>query len=151
MRKRDAGVTLIEMLVVLSIIAIASGALMLRFAGRTTDDPVAEAALLADAMTAAAEAALVSGNPQAVVYGDHDYRILSWQPGSNWQDVPGSKHVLNAGLHLARLDGQKGPLLMAPGGVAEPSGFVLASAARKVTVQFDGLAATVAPAEGAAP
>ena len=151
MRKADAGVTLIEMLVVLSIIAIASGALMLRFAGKTGTDPMAEAGRLADAITAAAEVALVSGNPQAVVWGDHDYRLMAWRPGQNWQDAPGSHHALDPSLRLARVDGQKGSLVLAPGGVAQPAGFVLASADRRIEVRFDGLAAAVVPDARVAP
>ena len=139
MRAGQAGVTLIERLVVLSIIAIASGAVMLRFVGQSGTDAVAEAGRLADAMTVASEAALVSGNPQAVVWSAHGWRLMGWQSGRDWQTL--SQHDLGAGLTLTRLDGQNGPVIMAPGGVAQPASFALTLPDHRSEVRFDGLAA----------
>ncbi|MBC7477932.1 MAG: prepilin-type N-terminal cleavage/methylation domain-containing protein [Pseudorhodobacter sp.] len=142
MRERDAGLTLIEMLVVLSIISIASGVLILRFAGPSAADPRTEAGRLADTLSQAAENALYSGNPSALIWSAAGYRIETYKPGLGWQAVTPAA-ALGAGLSMRRYDGQDRPLMIAPGGVALPAHFLLTSADGAWGVDFNGLSAYV--------
>lgn len=142
MRKADAGVTLIEMLVVLSIISIAAGVLILKFAGPSSADPRAEAGRLADTLSQAAETALYSGNPSRLIWSADSYRIDTFKPGLGWQPTEASEPLAN-GLSLRRNDGHDGPLMIAPGGIALPARFLLTSAAASWRVDFNGLSAVV--------
>ena len=142
MRNREAGLTLIEMLVVLSIISIAAGVLILRFAGPSAADPRAEAGRLADTLSHAAETALYSGNPSALIWSAQGYRIDTFQPGLGWQPVT-TPETLGAGLSMRRNDGHDGPLMIAPGGIALPARFLLTSADSAWRVDFNGLSADV--------
>ena len=142
MRNREAGVTLIEMLVVLSIISIAAGVLILRFAGPSATDTRAEAGRLADTLSQAAETSLYSGNPSALIWSAQGYRIDTFKPGLGWQPVT-TPQALGAGLSMRRNDGHDGPLMIAPGGIALPARFLLTSADSAWRVDFNGLSAAV--------
>ena len=143
-RKADAGITLIEMLVVLSIISIAAGVLVLQFSGASRSDTKAEAAHLADVLTQAGETALYSGNPGALIWSQTGYRIESFKPGLGWQIAEGNvQHDLGVGLTLTRADGRDGPLMIAPGGIALPARFLLTNASAAWRVDFNGLSAEV--------
>lgn len=142
-RRGDSGLTLIEMLVVLSILSIAAGVLILRFAPHGSRDPAAEAGHLADLLAAAGETALYSGTLQALVWTSDRYRLDIYHPGTGWQTELGDAgRVLGSGLSLSRDTGD-GPLLIAPGGLALPAAFRLTSPARVWRVDFDGLSARV--------
>ena len=142
-RRGDSGLTLIEMLVVLSILSIAAGVLILRFAPPGSRDPGAEAGQLADRLAVAGEAALVSGTLQALVWTRDSYRIDSYQPGTGWQPVSGDAgQALGSGLSLTS-DRGDGPFVIAPGGLAMPAEFRLTSAVGVWRVAFDGLSARV--------
>ena len=140
-RQPDPGVTLIEMLVVLSIISIAAGVLILQFAGPATD-PRAGAEHLAETLTQAAETALYSGNPAVLVWSADSYRIDTFKPGQGWQSALAAQPLSN-GLTLRRDDGHDGPLMIAPGGIALPARFLLTSADAAWRVDFNGLSAQV--------
>ena len=143
-RREDAGVTLIEMLVVLSIISIAAGVLTLRFSNLTGNDPKAEAGQLADVLTQAGETALYSGNPSALIWSQTGYRVETFKPGLGWKVTEGhGQHDLAAGLSLRRNDGHDGPLMIAPSGIALPARFLLTSADAAWGVAFNGLSAEV--------
>ena len=143
-RRSDSGVTLIEMLVVLSIISIAAGVLILRFSGLVGNNPKAEAGNLAEVLTEAAETALYSGNPSALVWSSDSYRIETFKPGLGWQTAQDhGQHDLAAGVTLRRNDGHDGPLVIAPSGIALPARFLLTSADAAWRVDFNGLSAEV--------
>ena len=143
-RRADSGVTLIEMLVVLSIISIAAGVLMLRFSDLTGNDPKAEAGHLAEVLTEAAETALYSGNPGALVWSQDGYRVETFKPGLGWQIVERQgQRDLAAGITLRRNDGHDGPLMIAPGGIALPARFLLTTVDAAWRVDFNGLSAEV--------
>lgn len=141
MRKREAGVTLIEMLVVLSIISVAAGVLILQFSG-PSNDPRAEAEHLAATLSQAAETALYSGNPSVLIWSADSYRIDTFKPGAGWQPSQAAQSLTN-GLTLRRNDGHDGALMIAPGGIALPARFLLTSADAAWRVDFNGLSAQV--------
>ncbi len=141
-RNAQAGVTLIEMLVVLSIISVAAGVLILRFSGPANSDPRVEAGRLADTLSQAAETALYSGNPSVLIWSTDSYRVDTFKPGLGWQPAVAAA-PLAAGLSLNRNDGQAGPLMIAPGGIALPARFMLASPDAAWRVDFNGLQAMV--------
>ncbi len=148
-RQAEAGVTLIEMLVVLSIISIAAGVLTLQFSSIGGADPKAEAGQFAEVLTQAGEAALYSGNPSALIWSQSGYRVENFKPGLGWQTADGhGQHDLGAGLSLGRSGGQDGPLMIAPGGIALPARFELRGSGAKWLVDFNGLSAEVV-AQGA--
>ncbi|MBC7735711.1 MAG: prepilin-type N-terminal cleavage/methylation domain-containing protein [Candidatus Saccharibacteria bacterium] len=142
--KRDAesGVTLIEMLVVLSIISVAAGVLILRFSGPAALDPRAEAGRLAYALSQAAETALYSGNPSALIWTADSYRVDTFKPGLGWQPAI-AVATLARGVSLRRNDGRDGPLMIAAGGIALPARLVLTSPDAAWVVDFNGLQAMV--------
>ena len=141
MRKKDAGVTLIEMLVVLSIISVAAGVLILQFVPKASD-PRAEAEHLAETLSQAAETSLYSGNPSVLIWSADSYRIDTFKPGAGWQPAVVAQPLAN-GLTLRRNDGHDGPLMIAPGGIALPAKFLLTSAETAWRVDFNGLSAQV--------
>ena len=143
-RRAESGVTLVEMLVVLSIISIAAGVLTLQFPGLTGNDTKAEAGQLADVLTQAGETALYSGNPRALIWSQDGYRLESFTPGLGWQIADGqAQHDFAAGLSLRRNDGHDGPLMIAPGGIALPARFLLTTGNAAWRVDFNGLSAEV--------
>ena len=141
-RDGESGVTLIEMLVVLSIISVAAGVLILRFSGPATADPRAEAGRLADTLSQAAETALYSGNPSALIWTVDSYRVDTFKPGLGWQPAVDAA-ALAPGLSLRRNDGRDGPLMIAPGGIALPARFLLTASGAAWGVDFNGLQAMV--------
>ena len=141
-RGAESGVTLIEMLVVLSIISVAAGVLILRFSGPPALDPRAEAGRLADTLSQAAETALYSGNPAALIWAADSYRIDTFKSGLGWQPAV-AVATLAPGLSLRRDDGRDGPLMIAPGGIAMPARLVLTASDAAWTVDFNGLQAMV--------
>ena len=104
-RDPEAGVTLVEILVVLSIIAITTGAAMLRLGfGRSTDDFDSAVARMASAVTAASDFAMQTGQDRLLELGPLGYRAVpdgsatevSWQtiPGFHFSPVPGRNTAL---------------------------------------------------------
>ena len=87
-RMAEAGLTLVEMLVVLALIGVMAGAVGLSL-GPAARGPGAqdEARLLAARMRSASEEALLTGQSVALVWTEHDYRFLTlgpdgWRPHS---------------------------------------------------------------------
>lgn len=138
LRKADAGLTLVEVLVVLSIIAITTGAAMLRLGlGRGQDDLAATATAMAAAVTEASDAALASGQDRVLELGPEAYLI---QPDGSasapvWRQTPG--------LALAAAQGGQGPWRLSADAASAPFGLRLSAGQQSVFVQFDGLRARV--------
>lgn len=137
-RNASAGLTLVEVLVVLSIIAIAAGAAMLRLGiGQGADDLSASATTLALAITAASDQAMVSGHDQRLDIGPEGFRlapVLSetdplWQPLTNTDFA----------------DPTSASFLLAANGTASPFVLRLGSAGASTLLRFDGLQAWVEP------
>lgn len=143
---RDAGVTLIEVLVVLALIAVLAGSVSLGLGALTRDDRVARAAeLLAARLQTVADAAVQSGTDALLVWDDRAYGFAvpgpdGWTPAATAfpprEALPGGIRLSPGGFGQTRLI--RADAL--PGG--EPLALVLADGAAEATVIFDGLTAT---------
>jgi general secretion pathway protein H len=149
-RPRDAGLTLVEVLVVLAIGAAMAGATVLGLGslGRGASGE-AEALRLADRLRLAADEAMVTSVPLALVWDPRGYRFLAWDPAqAAWRDSGhgdlGRRHRLPSGLRLGREDGGEGPALIAPDLPLPPSLFSIAGASGTWRVGFEGFGAAVA-------
>jgi general secretion pathway protein H len=138
-RHGTAGVTLIEMMIVLVIIGVAAGALTLGLGALGRDNRAEhEARRLAAAIGLGVDAALIGGVVQPVAWDATGYRI-----------GVGARHPLDASVTLARADGSDAPLILAPDATSLPADFILQGDGARWQVAFDGLAATVL--QGVAP
>ena len=148
-RPIEAGVTLVEMLVVLVLVATLAGAVALSLPAARGADPLVEAELLAARMRRASEEALLAGAPVALAWDGEGYRFLVSMDGA-WTPHPvrllAETRTLPSGLALAGegifavtsadlpLDGQ--PLRLGLGRAG-------ADPVRAVAVTWDGATATV--------
>ena len=134
-RQAQAGVTLVEILIVLSIIAITTGAVMLRLGLGKSDDALTSAAqTMALAVTQASDAALSSGKDRVLEFGALGYSLHSMDAATAWTPLPG--------LTLTRSDAVAGPLRLSADGTSVPFGLILTQDSRSITVAFDGLRAS---------
>jgi len=148
-RNIQAGITLVEMLVVLSIIAVAAGLVMLRFPGQRGTDVAGEAAALALLLDAASTQALATGRPRVLVWQADRYALMQWLPGSGWQTQDGTSRNLSADAALSRSDGGTAALVIGSDALTPPARFAIGSGQAAWLVAFDGIGATALP--GAAP
>lgn len=130
--------TLVEILVVLSIIAITTGAAMLRLGiGRPEDDFGVAVQRLALAVTSASDAALQTGQDRLLQLGPLGYRLVA--PGEAsapvWQTIPG--------LSFLPVAGQDAVLRLSADGAAAPFDLRFASAGKTLFLRFDGLKARI--------
>lgn len=134
-RAGEAGVTLIEVMIVLAVIGVATGAAMLGL-GALGRDAAAEqeARRLAAAIGHAVDAALISGTGQVVDWDATGYRIGG-----------GVRHDLAAGITLARADGVGTALGLSAHADSPATDFVLRGDAAAWRVAFDGLSAVALP------
>ena len=145
-RRSDSGITLVEMLVVLAVIAVAAGVVMLRFPGNAGTTPATEAVALALALTTASDQALTSGRPRSLDWAEDGYRVLHWLPGSGWVAEPGTVRALAPASALTRSDGAAaGPVLIGTDALTAPATFTLGTGTAAWVVAFDGLAARAQP------
>ncbi len=134
-RTADAGLTLVEVLVVLSIIAVTTGALMLRLGGgRTENDLTASAAGLALVITAASDRALVSGRDERLDIGPDGYRVypMGTESAPPWQKLTNTSFA----------DPTSATFLLMADGTSTPFQLQLRSAEASTVLRFDGLRAT---------
>ncbi|MEO6300018.1 MAG: prepilin-type N-terminal cleavage/methylation domain-containing protein [Paracoccaceae bacterium] len=135
-RMGEAGVTLVEILVVLSIIAITTGAAMLRLGiGNGRDQLANTAAATALAITGASDAALASGRDRLIEFGADGYRITTDSGGGDWNGMPG--------VDITSVEGQTGPRRLPADGSSPPFRLRLTAAGQNALVRFDGLTAKV--------
>ncbi len=150
-RAPDSGVTLIEILVVLTLIAVSAGVVTLALPGTGSQTSLAQQAeLLAARLTLAADRSLVEGRQFRFEWEPGAYRFREWAEGA-WQPLtdPAFAGQDTTALQAALTDqdgSRRGhvritPDLMPPArGVLE---IALSSGANRRTVLFDGLAARV--------
>lgn len=136
-RDRQAGLTLVETLVTVAIVAVMAGMVTLgagRFglAGGARD----EAARLAAVLDATSDAALASGRD----------RLLHWSPDGYGIDEQ-APHRLPPGMTLARQDQTARPVLLSANGTGGAAILLLQDSRNVWAVAFDGLRARVVDAD----
>lgn len=136
-RDPEAGVTLVEILVVLSIIAITTGAAMLRLGfGRTAEDFNATVAAMAMTVTAASDDALQTGLDRVLQLGPQGYRIVAADAETEpaWHPIPD--------LTFRPAD-RNSALLLSADAASTPFVLRLEGAKQTLFLRFDGLKARV--------
>lgn len=156
-RSRDAGVTLVEVLVVLAVIGVASGATMMSVRAADRDSRAeAEAVRLARHLALGMDEALIGGVPLALVWDAEGYRFDAWSSeDSVWRPatVPllGTRHDLRAPMTLSAEDGDGAAVLLQPGGLGDGRTFEVSRGGGTDPpvwqVEFDGFGAVARPAE----
>jgi general secretion pathway protein H len=101
---RNAGFTLIEVMVVLTIIAVLTGMVALRLGNRGREvQHERELRRLQQAITLAAEEAIIQGRPYGLAVSAHDYRFCRRERGS-WTPIEADRalapHLLPENLVL---------------------------------------------------
>jgi general secretion pathway protein H len=149
-RQRDAGLSLVEVLVVLALVAVMSSVTVLGLGALDRGSSgEAEAMRLADRLRLAADEALVAAAPLALVWDERGYRFLAWNPAdARWRpSMPrdlGRRHALPAPLRLSREGRDDGPVTIAPDLPQPPSFLRIAGGGATWRVAFDGINAAVA-------
>lgn len=146
-RDPAAGLSLIEVLVVLAIVGVMAGVTTLGLGalGQGAQGE-AEASRLAARLQLAADEAMVSGTPLALVWDERAYRFLQWDGVDRaWKAAElgdlGTLHRLAAGLRL-QPEGADGPVLITPDLPQPPVVLPLTDGAGGWRVAFDGFAAS---------
>lgn len=153
-RRRDSGVTLVEILVVLALIGVSAGVVTYALPSGAPERTVEqEADLLAARVNIAAERSLIQGRHHTVVWDTQSYQFKQWEDGE-WQvakDAPLSEqHMLDGEVLLSNADGAQrgvlhiGPALLPSGGEVQVLRLTVESVMREIS--FDGASARVAPA-----
>jgi general secretion pathway protein H len=144
----DAGMTLVEMLVVLAIIGVAAGAVTLGIGAATRAPSVeSEARRFATRLEAAADDAMLGDRMVALTTDASGYGFVKVAAdGTVPQGTPKlDYHQLPGGIAMA-LD-QAPPLVLGMDGVSRPLVATLENGEQRWSVRYDGLTATVQRAD----
>lgn len=145
---RDAGFTLLEMLIVLAIIAVMAGAVTLGIGSVTRAPSVeTEARRLATRLQAAADDAMLGDRMVAFTAQKNGYGFAIFAPDGTMvarTDETMGFHKLPAGM-VVTLDVQP-PVVLGIDGSGKPMSALVESGAQRWLVTFDGLTARAAPA-----
>jgi general secretion pathway protein H len=132
-RNAQSGVTLIEMMIVLAVVGVATGAATLGLASVGRDNRAQTAALrLATEMSLAVDMALITGKPRRVEWDTLGYTL-------------DNRVTLDRSVALARADGLADMVVIGPDGLGDAVAFVLTGADADWRVQFDGFSVAVLP------
>lgn len=139
----EAGITLVEMLVVLAIIGITAGGSLLAVGSGAGLDGKAEARRLQSRMQLAVDESMVRGAPMALSLGQREYGFLDWNAQEReWRPsevgVLRETHSLPRGMALASADGRR----IVPLDADQPATPVvvnLTAAGQHWTIALDGL------------
>lgn len=160
-RDPQAGITLIETLIVLVLIGVGAGAALMVSGnnGRKVQD---EAVALALAMSLGVDEALITGQPLALHWDASGYSFVQRpddpeQTGMSPADWPaaapralGLRHDLPGSMVLSMADdAETAAVMLYPGAIGPTVSFEVSDAGTVWTVIFDGFTAT--PAAGEAP
>ena len=151
-RDRQAGLTLIEVLVVLVIIAVMAGMTVLGLGSLGRGNQAeAEARRLADRLQLASDQVLVASAPLAMVWVPGGYRLVRWDSVQAAWEPSGEalldrRHALPAALKLA-LAGTSGspPLTITPDLPQPAVEFRIVGGTAPWAVAFDGFGTAVMP------
>ena len=159
-RQGQAGVTLIEMLVVLTVIGAAAGASMLGISAASQSGRAEqEAVRLGRHLALTVDESLISGGQFAVVWDRSGYRIDRWSRSERGWVTPAAafaqRHDLPPAVQLGvpspgagGLNARPEPLLIGPGAVGPAMVFEIAGSGQVWQVAFDGFAATLSTGAG---
>ena len=147
-RGDEAGMTLVEVMVVLVIIAVAAGATVLGI-GAATRAPTAEAEArrLSSRLQSVADEAMVVDRALAFTWDSRSYAFLDWEDGA-WRegkDEAHARHRLPSGMRI-EMAGRRPPLLLGVDGSGIPASVGLSTESDRWLVVYDGLAGTPIPA-----
>lgn len=150
-RGAESGMTLVEMLAVLAIIAVAAGATVLGIGAATRAPSVeSEARRLSSRLQSVADEAMVTDRPLALTWDEKGYAFTSWD-GRDWQageDEGHARHRLPAGIRLD-MGRRRPPLLLGVDGTGVPATIGLRAGADRWLVVYDGLSASPIPVPAA--
>ena len=153
-RDGEAGVSLVEILVVLAIVGLVAGVGVLGLGAVDRGARAeAEARRLADRLQLAADEVLVTGTPHALIWDADGYRFLAWdRAGASWAGAPqpllGRAHELAGALVIEREGSSPDGTLMITSEMAPaPAELRIAGSSTPWQVRFDGFAAAAAPVE----
>ena len=154
-RHPEAGLTLIEVLVVLAIVGVMTGVSVLSLGALDRGARAeTEAMRLADRMQLASDEALTSTATLALVWDAQGYRFDRWDgAGAGWRRIDrgplGVSRTLPGMLRLQRGDGSDPtPVEIAAHLPQATTDLVIAGAGGAWAVVFDGLSATAMPLPG---
>lgn len=152
-RDREAGLTLIEVMVVLAVIGVMAGVAMLGLGALDRGARAeAEALRLAGRLQLAGDAALVSSAPHALVWDAQGYGFARWDAAAQvWRPSDLrllERHTLPAAFRLARQGAPGGASALIGADIAQPTIVLLITGgAAPWSVAFDGISARAAPLE----
>lgn len=136
--------TLMETLVVLAVIGIASAAATAGLLSRPADTLGAEARRLADAVALAADTALATQATLALAWSERGYGLRRLAADGRWERagpaLPPPDRDLPPGFALRRADGLTAPVRLSPDGLAPAVVLELTDGRGLRRVRFDGLA-----------
>lgn len=146
----QAGMTLIEMLIVLVVIGIAAGAVSLGI-GSATRSPTAEteARRFATQLQAAADDAMLGDRMVALTVTPNGYGFSVWG-GTGWVPKPGEAfayHRMPSGMVMT-LD-KVPPVILGVDGAGEPMNATVRFGSQLWQVRYDGMTAHATPVEAA--
>ncbi|MHA6720820.1 GspH/FimT family pseudopilin [Sphingomonas sp. RS6] len=147
-RPSEAGLTLIEMLIVLAIIGVAAGAVTLGIGAASRKPSVeSEARRLASRLQAAADDAMLGDRLVAFTADAHGYGFATI--GTNGKLAPRTDdalapHTLPGGITLT-LD-TRPPVVLGVDGSGKPLSATIDNGSQRWLVRYDGLTASAVPA-----
>jgi general secretion pathway protein H len=146
---RREGMTLVEILVVLTIVGVMAGVVTLGVGlGDRGLGVESEANRLADRLRLAADDVLVTRRPLALAFDGEGYGFVrGTDQAMGVTDALAERHSLPAGIRLVGL-GVSSPLVIDPDGAVPMAAFGLAKGDRRWRVEFDGLNAVAVPVTG---
>ncbi|MFJ6023504.1 prepilin-type N-terminal cleavage/methylation domain-containing protein [Brevundimonas sp. NPDC092305] len=134
-----AGMTLVEMLIVLVIVGVCAGMVVLSIGGRSEASAQVEANRLAERLRLAADDVLVDGQPVTLRMTGTSYELAGAASDDGRYDLPRG----------VRLSGESDTVVVDPDGATPPSRINVRDRDHLWTVDFDGLNAVARPvAEG---
>lgn len=148
-RQEQIGMTLVEMLVVLAIIAVTASISVLAFGAGSGRTGQAEAKRLEARLQLAADRAMLDDEAIAILPQPGGYRFVQWNPESfRWQGASlamlSEPHTLPRGMTLVASDAR--PLL--PVGAdngGQAFALTISAEGRRWLVEFDGMTARTRP------
>lgn len=153
MTRREAGFTLMEMMVTLVVISVMTGATILGLGAAGRDAQAeSEARRFANSLTQAADEAMIEGRRLALRWDDETYEIMSWSAEQrDWtpfaMETLEKPRELPAGL---RLESGAAPLIeITPDGAGPSASFMLSGRSGVWRVKFNGFDAEVESAGAA--